>query len=153
MPFSLKNARVTYKTLINEMFKDLIGKSMEIYMDNMLDKSKMVGDHIKHLNQMFNILQKYQMKLNPLKCAFGVRSGKFLGLMVNQPGIKANLEKINTLLEMSSPRKPKEVMSLVGRVTASSRFVSRATDHCAPFFDMLKGLRNLSGRINASKNS
>ena len=87
---------------------------------------------------MFNILQKYQMKLNPLKCSFGVKSGKFLGFMVNQCGIEANPEKINVLLEISSPRKPKEVVSLIGRVAALSRFVSRATNHRAPFFDVLK---------------
>ena len=73
---------------------------------------------------MFNILPKYQMKLNPLKCAFRVRSGKFLGFMVNQRGIEANPKKINTLLEMSSLRKHKKVMSLVGGVASLSHFVS-----------------------------
>ena len=56
MSFGLKNARVTYQRLVNRMFKDLIGKSMEVYMDDMLVKSKTTGDHIGHLNQMFNIL-------------------------------------------------------------------------------------------------
>ena len=56
MPFSLKNARATYQRLVNGMFKDLIGKSIEVYMDDMLVKSKTIGDHIEHLNQMFNIL-------------------------------------------------------------------------------------------------
>ena len=72
------------------MFKDLIGKSMEVYMDDMLVKSKTAGDHIEHLNQMLNILQKYWMKLNLMKCAFRVGSGKFLGFMVNQYGIQAH---------------------------------------------------------------
>ena len=79
------------------------------------------------------------MKLNPLKCAFGVRSGKFLGFMVNQRRIEVNPEKINALLEMSSSKKPKEAMSLAGRVAIVSRFVLQATDQCAPFFDVLKG--------------
>ena len=72
MSFGLKNAEATYYRLMNGMFKDLIGKSMEVYVDDMLVKSKTIGDHVEHLNQMFSILQKYQMKLNPLKCAFGV---------------------------------------------------------------------------------
>ena len=88
---------------------------------------------------MFNILRKYRMKLNPLKYAFGVGSGKCLGFMVSQRGIKANPEKINVLLEMSFPMKPKEVMSLVGRVATLSCFVSQATDCCILFFDVLKG--------------
>ena len=139
MSFDPKNARTTYQRLVTRMFKDLVGKSIEVYMDDMLVKSKIARDHIEHLNHMFNILQKYQMKLNPLKCAFGVGSGKFLSFMVNQRRIEANPEKINVLLKMSYPRKPKEVMSLTDRVAALSRFVLRATDRCAPFFDMLKG--------------
>ena len=72
---------------------------------------------------MFNILLKYWMKLNPLKCALGVESSKFLGFMINQHGIEANPKKINALLKMSSPMKPKEVMSLASRVAALSRFM------------------------------
>ena len=60
---------------------------------------------------MFNILRKYQMKLNPSKCVFGVGSGKFLGFMVNQRGIEVNPMKIKALFEMSSPKKPKKVIS------------------------------------------
>ena len=120
MPFRLKNARATYQRLVNMMLKDLIGKSMEVYVDDMLVESKMARDHAEHLKQMFNILRKYQIKLHPLKCAFGVGLSKFLGFMVNQHGIKANLEKIKALLEMSSPKKPKEIMSLLGRVATLS---------------------------------
>ena len=112
MAFGLKNAKAIYQRLVNGMFKDLIGKSMEVYVDNMLVKSKTVGDHVEHLNQMFNILPKYRMKVSLLKCTFKVGSSKFLGFMVNQHGIEANPEKINALLEMSSPIKPKEVMTL-----------------------------------------
>ena len=131
MPFDLKNAEATYQKLVNMMFKDLIGKTIEVYVDDMLIKSRMAGNHIEHLVQMFNILRKYQMKLNSLKCAFRVRSGIFLGFMVNQLGIEANPVKIRALLEMNSPKKPKEVISLAHRVAALSIFVSRATDLCA----------------------
>ena len=124
MSFGLKNTRATCQRLMNGVFKGLIGKSMEVYVDDMLVKPKTTRDRIEHLNQMFNILRKYQMNLNPLKCAFGVRSGKFLGFMVYHRRIEANPEKINALLEMSSPKKPKEVTSLDDRVAALSRFVS-----------------------------
>ena len=79
------------------------------------------------------------MKLNPMKCSFEVRLRKVLGFMVNQRGIEANPKKISVLLEMSSPRKPKEVMSLARRVVTLSQFVSQATNRCATFFDVLKG--------------
>ena len=77
---------------------------------------------------MFEILRKYEMKLKPLKYAFRVGLGKFLSFMVNQRGIKAYPEKIKALLEMSSPKKPKEVMSLAGRVAALSKFVLQVID-------------------------
>ena len=138
MLFSLKNAGATYQKLVKRMFEYLIGKSMEVYVADMLVNSKTARDHIEYLTQMFNNLQKYRIKLNLLKCAFGFMLGKFLGFMVNQRGIEANHEEISALLEMSSPRKPKEIIGLAGRVAALSRFMSRATDCCASFFNMLK---------------
>ena len=112
---------------------------MEIYVDDMLVKSKVTSDHIAHLADMFKILKTYRMKLNPLKWAFGVAFGKFLGFMVNQWGIEANLEKIQALLDMWSPSKTKEVQSLTGRVAALNKFISKATDKCLPFFESLNG--------------
>ena len=90
MPFGLKKARATYQHLVNMMFKEQIGKTMEVYVDDMLVKSKVASDHVAHLAEMFKILRAYCMKLNPLKCAFDVASGKFLGFMVNQRGIEDN---------------------------------------------------------------
>ena len=83
MPFGLKNAGVTYQRLINRMFHDQIGKNVEVYIDDMLVKSKEEDDHLKDLEEMFITLRKYQMKLNPSKCAFGVSFGKCLGFMVS----------------------------------------------------------------------
>ena len=78
------------------------------------------------------------MKLNPSKCVFGVSSGKFLGFMVSQRGIEANPEKVQTILNMTSPKTVKEVQKLTRRIAALNRFVSRATDKCLPFFKTLK---------------
>ena len=69
---------------MNAMFKDLIGKTTEVYVDHMLVKSMVAKDHVIHLREMFSALRRYRMKLNSLKCAFGVGSRKFLGFMVNQ---------------------------------------------------------------------
>ena len=79
------------------------------------------------------------MKLNPLKGAFSVAFKKFLGFMVNQRGIEANLEKIQALIDMWSPSKTKEVQSLTRRAAALYRFIFKATDKCLSFFDSLKG--------------
>ena len=76
------------------MFKEQIDKTMEVYMDGMLVKPKTAANHIAHLSDTFTVLRRYRIKLNLLKCAFGVAFGKFLGFMVNHLGIEANLEKI-----------------------------------------------------------
>ena len=82
MPFGLKNVGATYQRLVTKMFRPLIGKTMEVYIDDMLIKSKERSDHATHLQQVFNLLRTYGMKLNPAKCAFGVNAGRFLGFMM-----------------------------------------------------------------------
>ena len=78
------------------------------------------------------------MRLNPAKCVFGVSSSKFLGFTISQCGIKANLEKVKAILDMTSPRNVKEVQRLTGLVAALNKFVSKATDKCLIFFKTLK---------------
>ena len=82
MPFGLKNVGVTYQRLVTKIFRPLIGKTMEVYIDDMLVRTKERPDHTKHLQETFELLRMNGMKLNPLKCAFRVSSGKFLGFMV-----------------------------------------------------------------------
>ena len=138
MPFRLNNAGAMYQRLVNQMFEKQIGRNVEVYVDDMLVKSKEEEDHLDDLKEMFNTLRQYSMKLNPLKCAFRVSSGKFLRFTVSQRGIEANPEKVRAILKMSSPRTTKEVQSLTGRVAALNRFISKATDKCLPFFKTLK---------------
>ena len=94
MPFGLKNSGATYQCLVNQMFRELIGRSMEVYVDDLLVKSKEGTDHLKRLAEAFSILRRFQMKLNPTKCAFRVSSGKLLGYLVSRRGIEVNLKKI-----------------------------------------------------------
>ena len=138
MPFGLENAEAAYQRLVNQMFNKQIGKNVEVYVDDMLVKSKEEEDHRDDLKETFNTLKQYSMKLNISKCAFGVSLGKFLGFMVLRRGIEANPEKVRAILDMSSPKMVKEVQSLIGRVAALNRFVSKATDKCLPFFKKLK---------------
>ena len=134
MPFGLKNAGATYQRLVNRMFQKQIGTTMEVYIDDMLIKSTTVELHIAHLSETFQILREYNMKLNPAKCAFEVSAEKFLGFIVNNRGIEANQDKIKAVLDMPSSSSIKEVQRLTGRIAALSRFVSRASDKCQPFF-------------------
>ena len=138
MPFDLKNAGATYQRLMNRMFAPQIGRNVQVYVDDMLVKSRREEDHLEDLKETFDTLHSYNMKLNPGKCAFGVTVGKFLGFMVSQRGIEANLDKIRAIMEMIPPRNVKEVQSLNGKVVVLNRFMSRATDKCLPFFHTLK---------------
>ena len=107
-------------------------------MDDKLVKSKDEANHLDDLKVTFSTLHKYIMKLNPIKCVFVVASGKFLGFMVSQRGIEANPDKVKAIIEVKLPKIVKEVQSLIGKVAALNRFVSRATDKCMPFFKVLK---------------
>ena len=138
MAFGLKNARATYQRLVNRMFQKHIGASMEVYIDDVLVKSIKVELHVDHLAKSFQVLKDYKMKLNPTKCAFRVSAGKFLGFIVNSRKIEANPDKIKVVLNMQPPSNTKEIQCLTRRIAALSRFVSRSSDKCQPFFQVLK---------------
>ena len=138
MPFGLKNAGATYQRLMNKMFTHQIGRNVQVYVDDMLVKSLREDDHLGDLQETFDTLQTYNMKLNPSKCAFGVTAGKFLGFMVSHRGIEVNPEKVRAIMELSPPKTVKEVQCLNGKIAALNRFVSRVMDKYLPFFRTLK---------------
>ena len=138
MPFGLKNVGATYQRLMNKMFIKQIGRNVQVYVDDMLVKSRRKEDHLEDLRETFDTLRSYNMKLNLGKCAFGVTTGKFLGFMVSQRGIEANTNKIWAIMEMTPPRNVKEVQSLNRKIAALNRFMLRATNKYLPFFHTLK---------------
>ena len=140
MPFGLNNMGATYQKLMNKMFAHQIGRNVQVYVDDMLVKSFQEDDHLSDLQENFDTLWSYNMKLNPSKCTFGVTAGKFLRFMVSQRGIEVNPDKIWAIMEMTLPTSIKEVQSLNDKVVALNRFVSSATNKCLPFFHMLKKL-------------
>ena len=109
MPFGLKNARSTYQRMITKMFGPQLGRSIEVYIDDMVVKRKIVSEHVEDLTNIFKILRKYKLRLNESKCSFGVGSGKFLGYMVTHKGIKVNPDQIKAINSLQPPRNPKEV--------------------------------------------
>ena len=123
---------------MNKMFAHQLGRNVQVYVDDMLVKSVRENDHLNDLQETFNTLQSYNMKLNPSKCVFGVTAGKLLGFMVSQRGIEVNPEKVRAILKLEPPRTVKAVQSLSGKVAALNKFVSKATDKCLPFFQVLK---------------
>ena len=91
------------------MFAQQVGRNVQVYMDDMLVKSRREEDHLEDLRETFDILRSSNMKLNPRKCVFGVTAGKFLGFMVSQRSIEANSDNIWAIMEMAPPRNVKEV--------------------------------------------
>ncbi|KAK4856422.1 hypothetical protein QYF36_017305 [Acer negundo] len=118
MPFGLKNAGAIYQRMVNKLFKQQIGRSMEVYIDDMIKKSLESGQHTEDLRQTFQVIRKNQMRPNPTKSAFGVAAGKFLGFMVHERGIEANPEMIKAILDLKSPATLKQAQGLTGRIVA-----------------------------------
>ncbi|XP_073049671.1 uncharacterized protein [Primulina eburnea] len=138
MPFGLKNAGATYQRLMDKVFEKQLGRNLEVYVDDILGKSKEVMNFIADLEETFTTLTSYGVKLNPAKCIFGVKSGKFLGFIVTERGIEVNQEKVKSVLCMPSPRSVKEVQMLTGRIASLSRFISRSAHRSYPFFQVLR---------------
>ena len=89
--------------MVTKMFSELLGKTVEVYIDDMVVKSVNSIDHVEDLRKVFGILRRHNLKLNASKCAFGVGSGKFLGFLVTQHGIEANSDQIAAIQGYSSP--------------------------------------------------
>jgi len=99
MPFGLKNAGATYQRAMNSMFHDFIEKFMQVYIDDIVVKSASEDDHLNHLRQSFERMRQYGLKMNPLKCVFGVCAGDFLGFVVHKKGIEINQNKSKAIME------------------------------------------------------
>ncbi|RDX77613.1 hypothetical protein CR513_42232, partial [Mucuna pruriens] len=103
MPFGLKNARATYQRAMVTLFHDMMHKKVEVYVNDMIAKSKMPHQHVEDLPKLFERLRKYRLRLNPTKCTFGVKTGKLLGFIVNERGIKLDLDKVKVIRNMPPP--------------------------------------------------
>ena len=107
--FGLKNARATYQMMMTRMFEPGLGKNIEIYIDDMVVKSKAASEHVNDLGDIFDILRRHELRLNASKCSFSVGSGKFLGYMVTHCGIEVNPDQIRAINNLQPRRNPKEV--------------------------------------------
>nr|XP_025616244.1 uncharacterized protein LOC112708272 [Arachis hypogaea] len=103
-----KSNGATYQRLMNKIFQQQIGRNIEVYVDDMVAKTKLGDSHIQDLAEIFGQIRRYNMRLNPEKCAFGVQGGKFLGFILTSRGIEANPEKCQAILTMQSPSTVKE---------------------------------------------
>ena len=126
---------------MTRIFKPLIGRMVGVYIDDMVIKSRTCSKHIFYLEEAFDLLRKYDMKLNPLKFSFRVSEGKFLVFMVTQRGIKVNPTQVKAVLEIPAPTNKKEMQHLIRCLATLGRFIARFTDKLRPFFNTLRGAK------------
>ncbi|CAL2238067.1 unnamed protein product [Prunus armeniaca] len=109
MPFGLRNAGATYQRAMNSVFHDMIGHSLEVYIDDIVIKSPEEGNHMLNLRRAFLRMRQNKLKTNPKKCVFGVQAGNFLGFLVHQRGIEIDRNKAKSIIEALPPRNKKEL--------------------------------------------
>ncbi|MCO6517315.1 MAG: RNA-directed DNA polymerase, partial [Snodgrassella sp.] len=102
----------TYQRAMNTIFHDLIGTTVEVYIDDVVVKSKRRQTHLEDLRQTFLRMRRHNLKMNPAKCAFGVSAGNFLGFLVHHRGIEIDENKARAIINMPAPRTKKQLQSL-----------------------------------------
>jgi hypothetical protein len=124
MTFGLKNAGATYERAMNLIFHDLLEVLMEVYNDDAVVKSVGFEEHMTDLKLSLERIKKYGLWMNPLKCAFGVTSGRFLGFIVHEHGIQIDRKKIESIRKIGEPMSKKDVQKLLGKINYLCHFIS-----------------------------
>jgi hypothetical protein len=138
MPEGLKNAGGSFSRMTSKVLCTQIGRNVLTYVDDIIVKSTKQENHIVDLQETFANLRKAGLKLNPEKCVFGVKKGKFLGCLVSTKGIEANPSKIEAILRMEPTKSRKCAQRLTGRLSSLNRFISRSAERNLPFVKVLK---------------
>ncbi|KAM1029351.1 hypothetical protein ACFX15_041095 [Malus domestica] len=138
MPFGLKNAGATYQRAMNAIFHDLIGQSMEVYIDDIVVKSKTEEQHLEDLRQALTRMMIHKLKMNPKKCAFGVRAGNFLGFLVHQRGVEVDKNKSRAIMESPSPTNKVQLQRLLGKINFLRRFIANLVGKIQPLTPLLR---------------
>jgi hypothetical protein len=133
MPFGLLNVGSTFQRAMDFAFRDLIGKIIEIYQDDLTIFSKERGEHIHHLRQVFERCRKYGISLNPKKSIFGVDEGKLLGHIISKDGVKIDPSQVESIQNIPLPRCKKVVQSFFGKINFIRRFIPNFAKSPNPF--------------------
>jgi hypothetical protein len=124
MTFGLKNAGATYQRAMNLIFYNLLGVLMEVYIDDVVVKSVGFEEHMTDLKLMLERMMKCGLWMNPLKCTFGVTSGRFLGFIVHEHDIQINPKKIESIGKIGELVSKKDVQKLLGKINYLRCFIS-----------------------------
>nr|GEW32275.1 reverse transcriptase domain-containing protein [Tanacetum cinerariifolium] len=138
MPSGLKNAGATYQRLVDKAFQKLIGRNLEVYLDDLVIKIRTEKKVIRDIEETFKTLKEINMKLNPKKCTFGMREGTFLKYKVDADGLRVYPDKVEEVLDLPSLKCLKDVQKLNGKLASLNRFLSKPTEKSLPLFKTLK---------------
>jgi hypothetical protein len=138
MTFGLKNAGATYQRVMNLIFHDLLGIIVEVYIDDIVVKSAGEDSHLADLRLAFEKMCRYKLKMNPLKCAFGVSAGKFLGFIVHDKGIEIDPKKIEAIHSVKAPTCIKDLQKFLGKVNYLRRFICNLSGKVDTFTPLLR---------------
>jgi len=134
MIFRLKNVGATYQRAMVALFHDMMQKEIKVYVDDMIAKSREGENHVQILKKLFERLRKYNLRLNPTRCSFGVKSEKLLEL-VSDKGIKVDPNKVKVIQSTPTPRTEKDVRGFLGKLNHITRFISQLTTTCDSIFN------------------
>ena len=134
----MKNAGATYQRMATTLLHDMIHKEIEVYLDDMMVKSTTKEGHFAALDKFLARVEKYNLRLNPKKCIFGMTYRKLFGHIVSQKGIEIDPDKVKAIREMSAPNTKKEVRGFMGRLQYISRFIAKLMTVCEPIFKLLR---------------
>nr|CAE04998.2 OSJNBb0093G06.6 [Oryza sativa Japonica Group] len=121
MTFGLKSAGATFQRAMNYIYHDVIGWLVEVYIDDVVVKSKEIEDHIADLGKVFERTRRYGLKMNPMKCAFGVSAGQFLGFLVHERGIEITQRSVNAIKNIQPPENKIELQEMIGKINFVGR--------------------------------
>jgi len=128
MTFGLKNDGATYQRVINLIFHDLLGIILEVYIDDIVIKSANLDHHLADLRLALERMRRYGLKMNPLKCAFGVSAEKLLGFIIHEKGIEIDSKGIEATKKVEAPTCKKDLQKFLGKVNFLRRFISNLSE-------------------------
>jgi hypothetical protein len=138
MTFGLKNAGATYQRAMNLIFHELLGNTVEVYIDDIVVKSAEFSSHIDDLRKAFDKIRRYGLKMNTRKCAFGVSPGKFLGFIIHEHGIEVDPGRIKSIRNVGPPTCKVEVQKFLSKINYLRRFISNLAGKIDAFTPILR---------------
>ena len=138
MTFGLRNAGATFQRCMQKCLIKQLGRNAHVYVDDVVVKTEKRDTLLEDLKETFENLRRFQIKLNPEKCIFGVQAGQLLGFLVSERGIECNPVKIKAIERMEVPTRLLDVQKFTGCLASISRFISRLGEKALPLYQLMK---------------